>query len=98
MEVRGRTTRNFLCSASYIFLCLDKVLLVAPMLFLGFSSLLSILSSLYWIPKLLQNLHEKQKLSILIYLVTIRKHLTTHLQSSFDSYLLCLWYFVEGLL
>lgn len=67
---------------------------IFPLLF----PLLSILCSLYCIPKLLQNLHDKQKLSILIYLMTIRKHLIFHLQSSFDRYLLCLWYFVEGLL
>lgn len=52
--------------------------------FLAVCTLLPVL-----IQKLLPNLHDKQKLSVLIYLVTIRKHLTWHHQSSFDSYLLC---------
>lgn len=97
LEIRGRTTRNFLCSASYILLCLDKVLLVAPMLFLCFFS-----GCLYFAPctdsKTASKLARQTKI--------VRSDLssdhqkTSHLASPEQLWqlLALLWYFVEGLL
>lgn len=98
LEGRGRTTTNFLCSASYILLCLDKILFVAPMFFLCF-----FLPCLYFTPCTgFQNCFKTcmtnkncpfwstQWPSENISSSTSRAPLTVNL--------LCLWYFVEGLL